>query len=130
MIQDYCNEIISISSKYDMLKLINKTYKYFKLEYSNKMLEYKDVLTYFKLVELIDDTKYDELNNYLNILKGYPFSINDIKINGNDLMNKWNIKGKNINEIKYKILDMIYQDELINEFDSIEIWLNNFLKID
>lgn len=130
MIQDYCNEIISISSKYDMLKLINKTYKYFKLEYSNKMLEYKDVLTYFKLVELIDDTKYDELNNYLNILKGYPFSINDIKINGNDLMNKWNIKGKNINEIKYKILNMIYQDELINEFDSIEIWLNNFLKID
>lgn len=124
-IQDFYNKMLLVSSKYEMLKIIEIIYKLFGEACFDIC---SDILFYLKIINLIDDKQYQILFTFLFESKKYPFSTNHLVINGNSLITKWGLqKGKQIGEIKNKLLDMIYKDIIKNEINDIENFLLDLL---
>jgi hypothetical protein len=64
--------------------------------------------------------KYPKLVENTNAVLNYPYSTNQLELNGNVLMTKWGIKGTEIKIVKEALLDLIFRDELINDYDVLE----------
>lgn len=58
------------------------------------------------------------------ILNGEPFTVKDLKINGNDLMNL-GFHGRQIGEVQRRLLDIVISEELPNEKKALIRYCNN-----
>jgi tRNA nucleotidyltransferase (CCA-adding enzyme) len=106
-----------IKEKYNLLKIINKIDTIYN---NNGFIFCNDLIDYFST---LDDSCDKEKTHFFKQLfsecigsdNKYPSSVNQIKLNGRIVMDRWNLKGKDIAILKNKMIDLIYQDKVINE---------------
>lgn len=111
-IQQYYDKLIATTSVYDVLKICELMYRTFGI---NTFYALKAIVAYINVLgkypKLVEDTK---------AVMNYPYSTNQLELNGNVLMTKWGIKGTEIKIVKEALLDLIFRDELINDYDVLE----------
>lgn len=121
-IQQYYQYIVNCSSKYLMLKLIEKLYKLFKYECYSII---QNIIEYCVYTNKIQQNQESILLDFLKLAKNYPPSADQVVLNGNVLMSKWNLKGKQIKLAKELMLDMVFKDEATNQLDCLETIIEN-----
>lgn len=121
-IQKFHGDVVKINSKYSGLKVVEQIYKLFKMQCYDIL---NNIITYIQENELIDDTTYELIKNSITDIKSYIPSTDQLTLNGNILMSKWNVKGKDIKDTKERLLDLIFRDEAVNEISSLESHLQN-----
>lgn len=121
-LQNYGDDFMLINNKYDLLKIIEKIYK----ECKNNVLDIAcNMNKYYFETKNIDIKKYDDICVYLEESKKYPQSIDMIKLNGKIMMDRWGLVGNQIKNLKDKLLDKIYRDELNNDLDELTDWCSS-----
>lgn len=125
-IQNFYKDFIEIDSLYQMLKQIEKIYKFNGSNYINII---NNIIEYDFEMSFITLEKMSELKNYLEQSTKYPSTTDQLLINGNMLIEKWNITTSKIKKTKDLLLDMIYKNELINELECLTNYLNKAIKI-
>jgi len=126
IIIQFYKSFLSLSNKYEMLCFINKlnNVNYFCRSISYDEM-YSGVLSLFFRYhfmikrELINKDKYYSLIEECN---NYPFSINDIKLKGGDII-EMGFSALVINKIKETLLDLIYKDKVINHKIDLEDYI-------
>lgn len=103
--------------QYQMLKLLEKTYKMYKSE-AHDIIQNIIRLTFYK--NNINYEKYNLLLECLEVTKLYPQSTDQLVLNGNILMSKFKITGKQIKTVKDLLLDAIFKNEAQNNLESLE----------
>ena len=107
----FCIE--NITDKYTMRKFIQNI----EAGYQNKGVIYSELLIrYYGIIKKIDVTELLRLHTEN---KDIPLTINDVKISGTILMEKYKLFGKNIKSTKIELLNLITLDKLKNTMESI-----------
>lgn len=125
-IQKFWKDVVNIKSLYDLLKVTEQIYKLFKMQHYDII---KDILTYVHTTNLIGSEKFNEIQNYLLESKSYPVSTDQLVLNGNILMTKWNLKGTEIKNMKELLLDLIFKNVLTNNLDVLTDYVNDIQNI-
>jgi tRNA nucleotidyltransferase/poly(A) polymerase len=124
--QKFIDDARNAAAKYDILKLNESIYKLFGHE-SQKILQ--TLINYINIIEPNAEL-YEQQLTHLNSLSSYPQSTNDLCMDGNMLMTKWNINGANIKTIKNKLIDLIFMDKLLNDIQQLEKYINDIQQLD
>jgi tRNA nucleotidyltransferase (CCA-adding enzyme) len=106
---DFCN-IIQNYSKYK--------FRNFMIILENKF-KTKSRLLIIDLIDYYNILNKTDIYNYYNENSNYPININEVKINGNVLINNYKMNGIQIKETKNKLLQMIISDEIENNTDIL-----------
>lgn len=127
--KNWVNFIDCVSKKYSILQKVKSNYDIRVLlqdtekNYVNYGREYlRDLVDYYHIKN--GDYKFVELYNQN---KNFLISLNDLDINGNDLMIIYNLRGQEIKKIKEHILDEINKDKLKNIKEEIFLYLSSYL---
>lgn len=119
-VHKFYNEIINlkeVTEIYHMLKILEKIHKLYKTE-SYDICKKIIYLGFYKF-----DISFEELNNLKNLLnetKKYPYSTDQLVLNGNILISKFKINGKKIKDIKETMLNKIFKNEVSNNLEDLE----------
>ena len=126
IIIQFYKSFLSLSNKYEMLCFINKLNN---INYFCHSISYDEMYSgllslffrYHFMIkrEEIDKDKYYSLIEECN---NYPFSINDIKLKGGDII-EMGFSALEINKIKKTLLDLIYKDKVINNKLNLEDYI-------
>lgn len=123
-IQKYYKKIISIESIYLLLKIVEDIYKSYKLECYDII---KNIVDYGILNNDIPENKIKYFQNLVLEIKNYPASTDQLKIDGNYIMSKWKIKGKDIKIVKDTLLDLIFDNKCENSIESLNNKINEII---
>jgi tRNA nucleotidyltransferase/poly(A) polymerase len=121
-IQKYWKDVINIKSRYDMLKIKQNV---------NDVLHWNDHEIFLGMFQYLRVNNRIDNETYINILElykqtsSYIFCTDQLKINGNMLMDMWKVNGKNIKLVKEHLLDQIFKDLLVNDFDVLIEYLGD-----
>lgn len=108
----YYNLISEINDDLDMRWFIIKMGNY---NYSKKIIQ---------LYKIINNMNVDRLDALLENNKNTILSVDQVNINGTELMNLYNIKGKQIGIVKSLIFNEIINDNIKNDKDDILNYLS------
>jgi tRNA nucleotidyltransferase (CCA-adding enzyme) len=108
----YYDRLRIIETAIDMRRFIVKMEG---VEFSKKLV---------RLYGVIDKTDTTMLNKLLESNGDTLLSVDEIAINGNELMEMFGIKGKQIGDLKRKIFERIVDGDLVNEKDEIIKYIN------
>lgn len=124
-IENFSSEILNVDSKYQLLKIIEKIYKNYKNN-CNEIIQC--IVCYLYVDGMMTIERYKYMIELIHETKKYPYSTDDIAINGEILMSKWNLKGKKIKVIKDYLLDSIFNDLFENNLQSLENCVSYFIE--
>jgi len=82
-----------------------------------------------RLYGVIDGVDTSVLEELLESNKDTLLSIDEVAINGNELMDMYGIKGKQIGDLKRKIFERIISGDLTNEKNEIIEYINSEIKL-
>ena len=86
------------------------------VEFSKKLI---------RLYGVIENTDVTKLNELLESNSDTLLSVDEIAINGNELMELYGVKGKQIGDLKRKLFGRIVDGDLVNEKDEIVKYIDS-----
>jgi tRNA nucleotidyltransferase/poly(A) polymerase len=91
----------------------------------------KNVLALFRVFYIINSSNnirsLSEMNELILKHSNVILSQNDLDMNGNDLQNLFNLKGKQIGDMKKLVFEKVVDMEISNTFDDIKTFINKYL---
>ncbi len=127
------NVLIIIQDKYDFNLLTCKydVLKYLHLLNTKVLIKHREVflyvLEYNRYIASITETVYQAILTNFQHTENYPQTINELQISGDSMIKHFKLTGKQIKQFKEELLNLIYQDKLINEYYELFTYITNKL---
>lgn len=90
----------------------------------------ENVLALFRVFYIINSNNIRSLNEMNELILEHSkviLSQNDLAMNGNELQNLFNLKGKQIGDMKKLVFEKVVDMEISNTFDAIKTFINKYL---